>query len=91
MAASLALVFFNEEEISQLAREYESRGELSESITILNLALELLPNPILVYDDLGRNHLKVGNKAKAMESYETLLKKFPQYKSARETLKQLKK
>ena len=88
--ASTSTFTFSEEEFSQLAREYESRGLINESMSILQLALKLLSGPLLIYDDLGRNYLKLGNKEKAIEAYETMLKRFPQYKSAAQILSYLK-
>lgn len=87
----LAGLTFDESELSQLAQEYESRGKLTESIAILELSLNLLKSPLLVYDDLGRNYLKTGQEEKAVKSYETLLKIFPQYRIAGEILKRIRK
>ncbi|WP_318308556.1 tetratricopeptide repeat protein [Flagellimonas crocea] len=62
----------------------------SQGINVFLLALKLYPNSANLYDSLGEAYLYVGDKEKAIESFERSLELYPQNQNAIERLEQLK-
>jgi CubicO group peptidase (beta-lactamase class C family) len=57
-------------------------GQLDDALAILNVAIELYPQDVNLYDSLGEFQLKKGEKAKALESYKKALEKNPKFGNA---------
>ncbi|MDA8086275.1 MAG: tetratricopeptide repeat protein, partial [Nitrospiraceae bacterium] len=58
------------------------KGDLQGALADLKEALELNPNPVLAYYELGNVYLKMGQPQKALEAYKKGIEKLKQGRHA---------
>lgn len=78
--------------LNTVAYQLAGAGMVDEGLTIVRTAIELYPKEANLYDTLGELQLRKGDKAKALESYQTALAldpNFPNAVAARDVVKRL--
>jgi len=61
----------------------------AEAVTVFKLALEIFPESANLYDSLGEAFMKVGEKNRAIESYQKSLELNPDNENAKKNLDEL--
>ncbi|MCS7180006.1 MAG: tetratricopeptide repeat protein, partial [bacterium] len=77
----------NWENIQNLAFFYKETGNFTKAIPLYHKAIELKPNDLDLLNDLGLCYAMIGEKEKAKNLWIEILKKYPDYKPAKENLK----
>jgi tetratricopeptide (TPR) repeat protein len=84
-------IYFDEISIDRIGYEWMNMGNISGSIEIFKLNVEVFPRSYSAFNSLGEAYMKNGDKMTAKKNIEKSLELNPQNENAKKILEQLKK
>ena len=91
MARQVKSVVISEGELNACGYVLMARKEMQEAINLFRINANLFPKSVNCFDSLAEAYLKMGNKTRAIATYEQALELDPTNKTTAEKLEKLKK
>ncbi|UTW60247.1 serine hydrolase [Kordiimonas sp. SCSIO 12603] len=82
--------YFDEDELNRLGYFLLGNDKIAEAIAVFEINTETFPTSANTFDSLAEAFLKAGQKAKAVATYEKVLKLDPDFEGAQEKLAELR-